>query len=410
MPITDIAVTDIADFADGHEFGAAGAYVRIKGVARGTLDPAAPGNAGIADLDKAPRNARGLVDYATDFDILRPKDALRGSGILVYDVPNRGSKRIFTLLDDVAPTDPARNNDPKTKEDAGLGFLLGRGYSLVWSGWDPGAPRLNNNLGAEFPTALANGRPVIGRIRDEFHFGTRAPGDGSVRRLSYPAASPDQPQARLTVRARERDPRSEIVRETWEFIDDRSIRLLPAGRNFDPVKIYELWYEATGPKVLGIGYASVRDLVSFFRYRSADRGDTAGMGEIRHALAFGVSQSGRFLRHFLELGMNADDSGQIVFDGAPARSSPTTASACQAGPRPSTRTGSTRKTGSRSARPRRPTRFPAKTAPCRPAPRPTRRSSKPTARPNTGRRAPRWCISTRPEHPTSTCRRTPAPT
>ncbi len=320
MPITDIAVTDIADFADGHEFGAAGAYVRIKGVARGVLDPAAPENAGIVDLDHAPKNARGLVEYATDFDILRPKDAPRGNGILVYDVPNRGSKRIFNLLDDVAPTDPARNNDPKTTEDAGLGFLLGRGYSLVWSGWDPGAPRANGGLGAEFPAALENEKPITGRIRDEFHFGTRAAGDGSQRRLSYPAASTDQPRARLTVRAREEDRRSEIPRETWEFIDERSIRLLPGDRKFEPVKIYELWYEAEGAKVLGIGYASVRDLVSFLRHNSANRGGipnplVSGMSEIRHALAFGVSQSGRFLRHFLELGMNADDAGERVFDG-----------------------------------------------------------------------------------------------
>ncbi len=320
MPITDIAVTDIANFADGHEFGAAGAYVRIKGVARGMLDPTAPANAGIVDLDKAPKNARGLVDYATDFDILRPKDALRGSGILVYDVPNRGSKRIFNLLDDFVAADPARTNDPKAKEDAGLGFCLGRGYSLVWSGWDPGAPRANGGLGAEFPTALENEKPITGRIRDEFHFGTRAPGDGSVRRLSYPAASIDQPQARLTVRARESDRRSEIPRGEWEFIDDRSIRLVPEGRKFEPIKIYELWYAAVGPKVLGIGYASVRDLVSFFRYRSADRGGipnplVSGTSEIRHSLAFGVSQSGRFLRHFLELGMNADEAGQVVFDG-----------------------------------------------------------------------------------------------
>src|SRR5580693_2655353 len=189
MAFTDINVTDIADFADGHEFGTAGAYVRIKGVARGTLDPAAPANSGIVDLDKAPRNAKGLVDYATDFDILRPKDPARGSSMLVYDVPNRGSKRIFNLLDDIPANDPARTNDPKTREDAGLGFCLGRGYSLVWSGWDPGAPRANSGLGAEFPAVLDHGQPVVQRIRDEFHVGTRAPGDGSLRRLSYPAAS-----------------------------------------------------------------------------------------------------------------------------------------------------------------------------------------------------------------------------
>src|SRR3984893_11912748 len=171
MAITDISVTDIADFADGHEFGAAGAYVRIKGVARGMLDPAAPQNAEIVDLDKAPLDPKGLAAYSTDYDVRRPKDALRGSGILVYDVPNRGSKRIFNLLDDIPANDPARTNDPKTKEDAGLGFCLGRGYSLVWSGWDPGAPRANSGLGADFPPALENGKPIIRRIRDEFHFG-----------------------------------------------------------------------------------------------------------------------------------------------------------------------------------------------------------------------------------------------
>src|SRR5580658_1493509 len=113
MAITDISVTDIADFAAGHEFGAAGAYVRIKGVARGMFDPDVAANAGIVDLDKAPRNAKGLVDYATDFDILRPKDPLRGSGILVYDVPNRGSKRILSVLDDIPSTERDRVNDPK---------------------------------------------------------------------------------------------------------------------------------------------------------------------------------------------------------------------------------------------------------------------------------------------------------
>jgi hypothetical protein len=190
----------------------------------------------------------------------------------------------------------------------------------VWSGWDPGAPRANFGLGADFPAALDRGKPIVQRIRDEFHFGTRAPGDGSVRRLSYPATSTNQPTARLTVRNRESDRRSEIPRDEWEFLDDRSIRMLPVGRNFEPIKIYELWYEATGSKVLGIGYASVRDLVSFFRYRSANRGGIPNplistMSEIKHALAFGVSQSGRFLRHFLELGMNSDEAGQKVFDG-----------------------------------------------------------------------------------------------
>ena len=178
---------------------------------------------------------------------------------------------------------------------------------------------------ARLPAALENGRPMVRRIRDEFHIGTRAPGKGDVVRLNYAAVSTDTRNARLTVRDRESDARTEIPSQSWEFVDERTIRLLPAGSLFAPYKIYEVWYEATGSKVIGVGFAATRDLVSFLRYERADRDGTPnpmiaegsgieGTG-ITHALAFGVSQSGRFLRHFLELGMNDAGRGRRVFDG-----------------------------------------------------------------------------------------------
>jgi len=175
MPITAITINAVEPFAEGKGFGEAGAYVRVHGIAQGVLDPNATENAGIVDLDKAVRNKAGEVEYSTDFFILRPAEPRRGSGILVFDVTNRGSKRILQLLDDVPASDPISVNDPKTARDAGLGFLLGRGHSIVWSGWDPGAPRANNGLGADFPVALDNGKPITGRIRDEFQAGTRGP-------------------------------------------------------------------------------------------------------------------------------------------------------------------------------------------------------------------------------------------
>ena len=172
---------------------------------------------------------------------------------------------------------------------------------------------------------LENGRPMVRRIRDEFHIGTRAPGKGDVVRLNYVAVSTDTRNARLTVRDRESDARTEIPCQSWEFVDERTIRLLPAGSLFAPYRIYEVWYEATGSRVIGVGFAATRDLVSFLRYERADRDGTPnpmiaegsgieGTG-IVHALAFGVSQSGRFLRHFLELGMNHAGRGRRVFDG-----------------------------------------------------------------------------------------------
>jgi hypothetical protein len=323
MPITKIDIAAVAPFADGRGFGEAGPYLRVHGVARGELDPAAPQNAVIVDLDKAERNARGMVEYELDLFILRPADPRRGSGTLVYDVTNRGRKVILGRLDE-APGD-ADTNDPRTARDAGLGFTLGRGWTLVWSGWDSSAPRANNGMTARLPMALENGDKMVRRIRHEFHIGTRAPGKGDAVTLSYPSVSTDNRRARLTVRDRESDARTEIPSQAWEFADARTIRLLPSGTLFAPYRIYELWYEATGSRVIGVGFAAVRDLVSFLRHQRADRDGAAnpliaganpaeGPG-ITHALAFGVSQSGRFLRHFLELGMNGDGQGRRVFDG-----------------------------------------------------------------------------------------------
>ncbi len=318
MAIVEIRVDAVEPFAGRQSFGDVGAYLRIKGVAKGELDPSAPENGVITDLDKAPRNPRGVVEYEVDFFILRPAGPRPAGSVLVYDVTNRGRKVILGRLDEAGAG--ADTNDPKTASDVGLGFTLGRGYSLVWSGWDPGAPRTNNGMTARLPPALENGQPMVRRIRDEFHIGTRAPGKGDVVRLNYPVVSSDRRRARLTVRDRESDARAEIAADDWEFVDNRSIRLLPAGSSFAPYKIYEIWYEATGSSVTGIGFAATRDLVSFLRYERADRLGTpnpmieAG-GGVSHALAFGVSQAGRFLRHFLELGMNDDGHGRRVFDG-----------------------------------------------------------------------------------------------
>jgi hypothetical protein len=236
-------------------------------------------------------------------------------------VTNRGRKVILGRLDEAGGS--ADTNNPTTAQDVGLGFTLGRGYSLVWSGWDSGAPRANNGMTARLPPALENGAPMVRRIRDEFHIGTRTTGIGDVARLNYPAVSTDPHKARLTVRDREGDTRTEVPADAWEFVDSRSIRLLPFGTNFAPVKIYEIWYEATGSTVMGVGFAATRDLVSFLRYERADRHGTSnpmiangaqGSG-VEHALAFGVSQAGRFLRHFLDLGMNDDGHGRRIFDG-----------------------------------------------------------------------------------------------
>ena len=316
--ITEIRIDSVEPFVEGRAFGETGPYVRLKGVAKGELDPAAPEHAVIVDLDKAPRNARGMVEYEVDIFILRPADRAKGNGTLFYEVLNRGNKQLGQRLHDLVGGNAAILNDPKTPDHAGNGFLFERGYTVVWSGWDPDVPKANATMGARFPAVMDGGKPLVRRIREEFQVGKRRPADAEAARLSYPAATTDKTKARLTERARESDRRTEIAADRWEFADARLVRLLPRGTKLSPLTIYELWYEATEPKVVGIGFAATRDLVSFLRHEHADDKGAANplaAAGIRHAIAFGGSQSGRFLRHYVELGMNKDARGRRVFDG-----------------------------------------------------------------------------------------------
>src|SRR5690606_28995402 len=140
--------------------------------------------------------------------------------------------------------------------------------------------------------------------------------------LSYEAASLDPAQARLTVRAHRGDEPTEIPADKWEYVDARTIRLLPEGTNFENGRIYDFHYPARDPVVLGIGYAAMRDLIAFLRYEPKDDAGnvnpiarSSSATGIEASLAIGISQSGRALRHFLELGMNRDDADRKVFDG-----------------------------------------------------------------------------------------------
>ncbi len=306
--ITEFQVLSEEPFAGGATFGVVGPYVGVRAVARGELDPADPANAVIIDLALAPRNARGRVAYETDVFILRPRDG--GSGVMLYDVLNRGNKFIPSWLDDASDANGSVN-DPRTPEDAGNGFTFRRGYTQVWSGWQPEAGDADGRMSVRVPTAMAGGQPVAGRIRFEFVAGTRGPAEVRSVALPYPAAHPGG--ARLTLRAREADSPAEVPPGDWEIADAGRLRLLPDGTLFKPRQIYELTYDATAPTVDGIGFAAVRDVVSFLRSGRPEA--RAAAGPITHTLGFGVSLSGRFLRNFIELGMNRDEDGARVFDG-----------------------------------------------------------------------------------------------
>jgi len=290
-----------------------GNYERLHRTVFGELDPRHRLNAGIVNLDKAARNPRGHVEYHSDFRILKPLDLDRGNGCLVYDVPNRGNQPIMARLNG-AP-------DGGHPQHAGNGFLMRRGFTMVWSGWQGDVPPGADRLTARFPTIPG----ITGMVREEFIAeATGVLGGSNIQELSegrfvgtlvYPVA--DAAGATLTVREREADPRATPPGLAWHLIDDRHVEITrPTASGFDRGAIYEFVYRARDPIVMGIGFAAIRDIVSFLRYATKDNPLAPQERPcIRRALGFGISQSGRALRDLVYLGFNEDFAGRQVFDG-----------------------------------------------------------------------------------------------
>lgn len=312
MAVTALEILDRARVLDGEPFGARGAYEKIAGIIRFGHDPAHPRNRDITDLDRAPRNARGLVESWADFYLLRPVDPSRARRTLLLDVPNRGRKVALGMFNSTI-----RTPDPSKPEDFGNGFLLRQGYTIAWCGWQHDVPRRDGLMALSAPAAQGVGSLVRCQLRpnaaadflplaDRYH-------------EPYPAADVNDATAKLTVRAHGGAPAESTPREAWRFARRErgdlvtDPRYLHIAGGFQPGHIYEFAYRAENPPVVGLGLLAVPDVAAWLRFASAQEGNPCA-GELARAYAFGVSQSGRFLRHMLYLGLNEDEAGHTVFD------------------------------------------------------------------------------------------------
>lgn len=294
---------------EGRSFGTVGPYEKLRGRAYGEVDPRDPRNALIADILLAPRNANGNVTYSMDVVILKPIDPTRGNQRLFVDVNNRGQMRWDRM------NDGANASDPTTAADAGNGFLMNLGYTIVGSGWDMQVRPGTDLLTISVPVARnPDGSPITGPSYEYINFDNA---QGARYELAYPASTRDKSKATLTVRPRLDDQPTTIPESGWEYIDDRTIRLLPAGTRFKQSHVYELMYTARDPVVAGLGLAATRDVVSFLRHAAKDDAGNANPlgGPIQHTFSFAVSQPSRFINDFQTLGFNEDESGRRVIDG-----------------------------------------------------------------------------------------------
>src|ERR1051326_4879146 len=259
--------------AGGQTFGAAGSYEKISGKIFFAVDPALAANRIIADIDKAPRNGAGKVEFSADFFLLKPTRIDRGNGAVLYEVSNRGGKGMLGFFDHASGS-----LDPTTAADVGDGFLLRQGFTPLWVGWQFDPPQRPGLVRLYPPTATDNGRPIRGLVRSDFVV-TEREGDHSLAdrdHLAYAVVDPESPDNVLTVRDSVDGERRVVPRGQWGFgraeggknVADKTRVYL--NTKFEPGKIYEVVYTAQTPPLVGLGPAAIRDVVSMLKYGSAD--------------------------------------------------------------------------------------------------------------------------------------------
>ena len=318
MALVNLAIARRSRFSDGQYFGDVGAYEYVEGTAHFAVDPLSRANSPITDIELATRDDAGKVTFASDFAMLMPVDPAKGNRSLLFDVVNRGNKTALAnfnssprALDALAPLDP------------GNGYLMRQGYTVVWCGWQADVPPTPGLVGMRAPEAVGPDGPLEGDIMLWFQVDEPT----QVQTLSHsdhaphPPVDPDDSASFMVVRDHPNAPYERVPRESWSFVrvEDEEVEPEPShvhlASGFEPGRIYQLVYRTRGSKVVGLGFAAVRDVVSFLKHGTQDEGNPCA-GSIDNAYAFGRSQSGRFLRQLLHLGLNEDEDGHKALDGA----------------------------------------------------------------------------------------------
>jgi hypothetical protein len=315
--VVRIEVQSRSDLVGGLAFGPAGPYEKLAGKIFFAVDPSLPANRIVTDLEKASRNAAGKVEFSSDFFLIKPKRIERGNGAVLYEVSNRGGKGMLGFFNHASGS-----VDPGSAADFGDGFLLKQGFTLLWVGWQFDVPERAGLVRVYPPSASENGRPIRGLVRSDFVVTEKEAVHSLADRehKAYAVLDPNAAENVMTVRDSVEGPRRIVPRDQWSFARLEGTQTVAdptrvyMSAKFEPGKIYEVVYTAENPPIVGLGPAAIRDVISMLKYKTADPWSIPAAA-ITRALAFGVSQSGRFLRTYLYYGFNRDESDRKVFDG-----------------------------------------------------------------------------------------------
>jgi hypothetical protein len=287
--VARVEITARRDVAGGKAFGSAGPYEQIVAKLYFVIDPANRRNQVIADLDKAPKNAAGKIEMSADLVIVRPRDTSRGNGIALFDIVNRGNTTAFTAF----------NGPTNLPDNAGDGFLLNRGYTIVQVGWEFDARR-EGAVRIDVPGAVG----VTGLVRGTVIPGERGNTATVTDLVGYSPSDAASPQNTLRVRKVLGGEWTTIARDKWRL----SGNTVTLDGGFEPGQTYELAYVVNDPPVAGLGLAAVRDAASWIRYTPG------ALASAKYLFTYGQSQTGRWLRDYLYEGFNTDERNRQLFD------------------------------------------------------------------------------------------------
>ncbi len=310
--VTRIEILSRTPVLDGQPFGAAGPYERISARVYFAVRPDDAHNKGIVDLDKAPRNAQGEVEFSADLFLLRPTQ--HGNGALLLEIPNRGGAGIPRIVDGGGSFAEA-----KKLSDLGDAWLFRQGYTYAALGWQWDVADQPGLLRLYAPVAHDGTQSITGLLRSDFTPVAKTMDwplghliQGHIGGSEYPVANPDDPRNVLTVRDTPYGTRQPIPRSAWSFTAPAAGAMnggIHLGSGFEPGRVYELVYVVKDPVVAGLGFAAVRDFASWLKF------DPAAVTHVNRAYAAGISQCGRFLRDYVYEGFNQDESGRMSLDG-----------------------------------------------------------------------------------------------
>jgi len=295
----------------GYSWPGVGQYEKLAGKAFAEVDPFDPKNAGIVDIQLAPRNANDNVEFSFDFYILKPIHLRRGAHKVMYEPPNRGNKTWGTLGRFPGGNDPGSVTDPTVLANT---FFMPRGYTMVWSGWDKSAGTSSANFTTTITLPIATNPDGSSITGPSFEYIVTS---AASYTLTYPAVSLDKSQATLTHRIHLDDTPEVLPASDWEYTDSSGTAIMLTAGNFVANDIYEFSYTAKDPTVNGLGFAAIRDFNAWLRYGRRDDDGIANplAGDVRRIYTEVVSQPARTLNDFTHLGFNQSENGRIVFDG-----------------------------------------------------------------------------------------------